>query len=313
VQKRGRMRTFLTFCGCLASLTLAHTQGTPASAPTWAEVVAVIERLNASNTLRDVEQVLRVNSALVTNPAADALFASTLQNPQLTAPQRVIVTVSQETFRDARAGGIELAAETLGVRVTILELTGAQTEADARAVLVKRRDVTSSPQLAAAFSRVAAQPDVDAAVIREIAAAFQEANQSPDTAVARLRRLAGGAAAPATGTAAPAGGSATGVSSPLAGHWRCTTTVGAGDASITTDHHMVLNADGTFRSWQTSFNSFSGRESNTTPETGRWSVRGSTLVLTGANGQPVDVPFQRSGDTILLPNESSRRLWERVR
>jgi hypothetical protein len=36
-------------------------------------------------------------------------------------------------------------------------------------------------------------------------------------------------------------------------------------------------------------------------------------VLTGANGRPMDVPFQRSGDTILLPNESSRRIWERVR
>ena len=76
---------------------------------------------------------------------------------------------------------------------------------------------------------------------------------------------------------------------------------------------MMLNADGTFRSWQHSFSSFSGRESTTNADTGRWSVRGSTLIFTGADGQAVEVPFQRSGDTILLPNESRRRIWERVR
>jgi hypothetical protein len=307
------MRTFLTVGWCLASATMTLAQGAPAAVPAWPQVVAVIERLTASNSLRDVEQVLRANQALVTNAAADPLFASVLQNPQLTAEQRVIVSVAQETFRDARAGGIELAAATLGVRVTLLELTAAQDEADARAVLAKRRDVTTSPQLAAAFKRIAAQPDVDAAALQEIAAAFQEANQSPDAAVSRLRRLAGAATAAAAASPPAPAGAAPAAASPLTGHWRCTTIVGGGDASITTDHHMVLGADGTFRSWQTSFSSFSGRESSTTPETGRWSVRGTTLILTGADGQPAEVPFQRSGDTILLPNESSRRIWERVR
>jgi hypothetical protein len=301
------MKLLLTLCACVGGLTLAHAQGVPGP-PTWPQVAAVIERLNATDSLAGVEQVLHANAALVTNAAADTVFTSVLQNTQLTDEQRAIVSVAQETFRDARAGGVELAAATLGVRVTILELVGAQSEADVRAVLVKRRDVTSSPNLAAAFKRLSAQPDANAAAMQEIATAFREANQSPDTAIARLRRLAGAAAA------APAPLAAAGGSSPaLAGHWRCTTIVGAGDASITTDHHMVLAADGTFRSWQTSFSSFSGRESNTTPETGRWSVRGNTLIFTGAGAQPVEVPFQRSGETILLPNESSRRIWERVR
>jgi hypothetical protein len=305
------MKRLLTLALSSAVIAVAHAQ-TPGGNPTWPQVAAVIERLNASDSLAQVEAVLRANTALVTHAGADPLFASVLENSQLSAEQRMIVSIAQETFRDARAGGVALAAETLGVRVTILELTSAQTEADVRAVLVKRRDVTGNPELAAAFRRLAAQPDANPTVMQEIAAAFREANQSPDAAVARLRRLAASAATAANPPPAASGASPAS-SSALAGHWRCTTIAGAGDASITTDHHMVLAADGTFRSWQTSFNSFSGRESTTTPDTGRWSVRGSTLVFTGANGQPVDVPFQRSGDTILLPNESSRRIWERVR
>lgn len=304
------MKRLLGLAPAIALVAVAHAQ-TPGGNPTWPQVAAVIERLNASDSLAQVEAVLRANAALVTHAGADPLFASVLENSQLSAEQRMIVSIAQETFRDARAGGIALAAETLGVRVTILELTSAQTEADVRAVLVKRRDVTGSAELAAAFRRLAAQPDANAAVMQEIAAAFREANQSPDAAVARLRRLAASAATAANPPTAS--GASPAASSALDGHWRCTTIVGAGDASITTDHHMVLAADGTFRSWQSSFNSFSGRESTTTPETGRWSVRGSTLVFTGSNGQPVEVPFQRSGDTILLPNESSRRIWERVR
>jgi hypothetical protein len=311
------MKSLLTSCACVGLLAVAHAQGGPASGPTLPQVAQVIERLNASDSLADVEQVLRANAAVVTNAGTDALLGSVLQNNQLTADQRVVFSLAQETFRDARAAGIELAAETLGVRVTILELTAAQTEPDVKAVLVKRRDVTASPQLAAAFTRLTAQPGVNAAAMQEIAAAFREANQSADQAVARLRRLAQ-SGVPAASGSSPSGasgngaGAATASASPLAGHWRCTTIAGSGDASITTDHHMVLNADGTYRSWRTSFNSFSGRESSTTPETGRWSVRGSTLIFTGA-GQPSEVPFQRSGDTILLPQETIRRIWERVR
>lgn len=307
------MKSVFTLCGWVALLSTAHAQGPPAvSEPAWPQVAAVIERLNASNSVLEVEQVLRANAALVTNGAADTLFGALLQNNQLTADQRTIVSLARETFRDARAGGIPLAAETLGVRVTLLELTAAQTEADARAVLIKRRDVTSSPHLGAALKRLAEQPDVSASTMQEIAAALREANTSPDAAIARLRRLAG-SAAPSTGSTGAPTGAAAGSSAPLVGHWRCTTIVGGGDASITTDHHMMLAADGTFRSWQTSFSSFSGRESTTEPETGRWSMRGNTLIFTGVAGQPTEVPFQRSGDTILLPNESSRRIWERVR
>ena len=304
------MKQLLTVCTVLTWAAAAHGQGA-ALTTTWPQVVQVVERLAASNTLTEAQQVLRANAAVILSPGAENLFAEVLQGNQLTADQRTIVTLAQETFRDARAGGLELAAETLGVRVTILELVGAAGPADARAVLVKRRDVTASPLLGAAFERLRAQPGADPQALQELAAAFREANQSPDLALLRLQRLAG--ANPVGGASPPpatGGGSA---QSGFAGHWRCTTIAGSGDAMITTDHHMLLNPDGTFRSWQHSISSFSGRENTTAADTGRWVVRGNTFVFTGTDGSTSTVPFQRSGDTILLPNESSRRLWERVR
>lgn len=315
------MKYLLALCGCLASCALLHAQSAvPVAAPTWPQVVQVIERLTASNSVADVQQVLRANAAIVMSPGADPLFAQALQGSQLTADQRVLVSLAQETFRDARAAGLDLAAETLGVRVTILELLAAPAPADARAVLIKRRDVTASPLLGAAFERLRTQPGADPQAMQELATAFREANQSVDVALNRLLRMAGasgatgtpGPAAPGTGAPATAGGGGA-AASPLAGHWRCTTIAGSGDASITTDHHMVLNPDGTYRSWEHSFISFSGRENTTAAETGRWVVRGTAIVFTGTDGGTLSVPFQRSGDTILLPNESTRRIWERVR
>ena len=186
------MKALLVLCGCLGWLTIAQAQGSQAtSSPTWPQVVQVIERLNGSNSLLEVEQVLRANSSVVTDAAIDPLFASVLQSSQLTQAQTIIVRLAQETFREVRVAGVELAAEGLAVRVTILELTAAPTEADLRAVFLKRRDVTSSPRLDAAFARLAAQPDANASAMQEIATAFHEANQSPDAAVSRLRRLAG--------------------------------------------------------------------------------------------------------------------------
>src|SRR5205085_5686789 len=106
-------------------------------------VVAVVEHLSASNTLADVQRVLRANAAIVTHPAAEELLGSVLQSGQLTGQQQSMVTLAHETFRDARAGGLDLAAETLGVRVTVLELMAAPGVAEVRAVLLKRRDVSS--------------------------------------------------------------------------------------------------------------------------------------------------------------------------
>lgn len=312
---KAALRIGLWLVGACACASTGAAQGS-GPAPTLPQVVAVIERLNASNSLADVQQVLRANAPVVTHPATDALLTSVLQG-QLTAEQRTIIGLAQETFRDARAGGLDLAAETLGVRVTVLELMAAPGVAEARAVLIKRRDVTNSALLADAFERLRAQPGANPQALQEIAAAFRESNQSVDAAVSRLQRLAGAspstASTPSVPAVAGAGQGSGSASSGLAGHWRCTTTTGGGDVSITTDHHMVLNEDGSFRSWQHSFNSFSGRENTTAADTGRWVVRGNSFVFTGADGSTSTVPFQRSGDTILLPNESSRRIWERVR
>ena len=69
------MKTFITLCGCVAGLGIAQAQGGPASsAPSWPQVAEVIERLDASNSLLEVEQVLRGNVGIVTNAAADTLF-----------------------------------------------------------------------------------------------------------------------------------------------------------------------------------------------------------------------------------------------
>lgn len=95
----------------------------------------------------------------------------------------------------------------------------------------------------------------------------------------------------------------------LAGYWRCTTL----RYGSTADHHMMLNANGFYRYWSRSFSSYTGREQTTAPVVGRWTVRGSAFIFASADGEVTVVPFQQSGATILLPNEQSRRIWERVR
>ena len=300
------MKPFLTCSAFVLLVSAAHAQS--GATPTLPQVIQVIERLAAADSIAEVEQLLRANSGVATHAGTEQILAGALSNTQLTDEQRTIVSLANETFRDARAGGVELAAETLGVRVTLLELMRAETPADAKAVLVKRRDVTSSIRHDAAFERLRTQPGVDAAMLREMRLAFQESVANPDTAVDRLVRMANGTA---SAPAAPAGATpALGAAAPLVGHWRCTTILGGGDASMVTDYHMVLNADGTFRSWSRTMSSFSG-ESTTAPEIGQWALRGTSLVFTSAGGES-EVPFRRSGDTILLPNESSRRVWERV-
>ena len=115
------------------------------------------------------------------------------------------------------------------------------------------------------------------------------------------------------------GGTARPLSSPdgdamaaLAGHWRCTTFLGGGDLNITTDHHIILNPNGTYRLWRYSTNSFRGSGSASAPETGRWAVRGGSFLFTDARGEMAIVPFRWDGATIVLPNDH-RRVWERVR
>jgi hypothetical protein len=312
-----RTKALLALCGVLALLTVVRAQNQPPPAPSWPQVVQVVTRMASADSLTDVQWTLRENASVVMHEATDSMIGAALGRGGLTQQETLILNLAQETFRDARAEGLELAAATLGVRVTLLELIAAQTPADARAVLVKRRDVTTSPQLAAAFARVSKQPDANPRTMQEIATAFREANTSLDAAVLRLSRLAASAApaAPASPAGAPsqtAGAS----SSTLAGHWRCTTSRGGGPSlTMTTDHHMVLNDDGTYRTWQhtVTVTSFSGSENTTPVETGRWSARGSVLVLTATGGSTMEIPFQRSGDTIVLPNESVRRVWERVR
>jgi hypothetical protein len=305
----------LAACSLSLAIGTAHGQERTDATPTWPQVVQLIAQVDAARSLASIEQALHANAPLVMHEGTEALLTGALQEGGLTEQQTLVLTLAQETVRDARAEGIPLAAATLGVRVTILQLLGAQTPADVRAILTERRDVTSSARLTAAFARIGRHPTVSPGALQELAAAFGEATTSLDAAVARLVRLAnsGGqpnAAVPSTSPADPVSGGTT-----VVGHWRCTVSRGGGaDLSMTTDHHMVLEADGTFRSWSHSVTvtSFGGSENTTPEERGRWTQRGSTFVFSQPNGT-AEVPFRRSGETLLLPNESERRVWERTR
>lgn len=308
------MTRILTLAVCLGLMVAprARAQAPEGQAPTWPQVAHVIMAVDAAGSLAGIQQVLQANAAIVQHAGTESLLAGMLRNGRLDQPQTVMLTLAHETVRDARAGGIPLAAATLGVRMTIVQLLGAQSDADVRTILLQRRDITSSPRLGDAFARIGQQPGVSAPAMREIAAAFREANTSVDAAVARLIRLATSGAGGGGGTAA--GAPATGPAAGLVGHWRSTTSRGGGaDLSMTTDHHMVLNGNGTFRAWSHSVTvtSFGGSEDTTPEERGTWTLSGSTLVLQQASGR-AEYPFRRSGTTIVLSNDRERRVWEKI-
>lgn len=90
----------------------------------------------------------------------------------------------------------------------------------------------------------------------------------------------------------------------LIGHWRHTRISYGG----VTDHHLVLNADGSAESWTVTAEQRSARDR------GRWHVDGRMLTLFEADGRPMQAPFTFHEGRLVLPNlTDQRRFWERLR
>ena len=98
----------------------------------------------------------------------------------------------------------------------------------------------------------------------------------------------------------------------LVGHWRFTETFARDDISWATDTHLVLEADGSCRSWSRT----EGSVSSSDPETqGLWKAEGNQLLLKldgGGSWQPA-ARFAADGERLMLtlPN-GDKQVFERL-
>lgn len=87
----------------------------------------------------------------------------------------------------------------------------------------------------------------------------------------------------------------------MAGHWRFTDVLGSGDFSIVTDINLVLEADGTCRTWTKT-----GDGSGDPESTGVWKADGDRLLLGPPGGESWQDAgrFTMDGDRmrLILPN-----------
>jgi len=114
---------------------------------------------------------------------------------------------------------------------------------------------------------------------------------------------------------AQAGGGAGGVGerpTHLVGHWRHTETFAREGLSMATDTHMVLEADGTSRSWRRTEGAISSSDPE---ESGRWKVEGKDLLiqLEGESDWRTLGRFAADGDRLMLTYANgNKQVFERL-
>jgi hypothetical protein len=124
-----------------------------------------------------------------------------------------------------------------------------------------------------------------------------------------FHRVTEGAAA---ATAAPDASPFPGSRDPaLTGHWRHTEARGGGEFSMATDHHLVLEADGGYTTWNKSVSSLGTTEGERA--TGVWEAKDGVLRLRADGGTWMESRYQISGDTLLrtLPS-GDKSVYERL-
>ncbi len=97
----------------------------------------------------------------------------------------------------------------------------------------------------------------------------------------------------------------------LVGQWRHTSGHSDGGFSMTTDTFYMLKRDGTFE-WHARTVGTAG-ESNSGPEYGYWRAGNGHLFIQFDGDEISSMAYKLSGNSLLLPEETHFRLWERIR
>ncbi len=97
----------------------------------------------------------------------------------------------------------------------------------------------------------------------------------------------------------------------LVGQWRHTSGHSDGGFSMTTDTLYTLKGDGTFE-WRARTVGSAG-ESNSGPEYGYWRAGNERIFIQFEGDEISSMAYKLSGNSLLLPEETHYRLWERVR
>jgi len=92
----------------------------------------------------------------------------------------------------------------------------------------------------------------------------------------------------------------------LIGHWRYTSIFGSGDYTVVTDHHLILNADGTLSSF-----SKDSDGQQTDYGSGTWMATETIFTITAPDGSIANSEYIFY-DGYLFFNKDYSKQWERV-
>ncbi len=128
-----------SFTGSGFGWTSDAAQAPPVDLQQIIEAVGGLER--ALESVAAIEQALRASEPIVVSLEADAVITQLMERSDVDATAKLMLGLAQQTFRDRREVGVEVAAEALGLRLLLLQLQGAQGRAEPlKALLTQRRE-----------------------------------------------------------------------------------------------------------------------------------------------------------------------------